>query len=313
MSFLCLSTKMIEHGKAYKVGKNEHILDDKLKLTEKIPYNQRVLNDLYQHIRYVVPLLEKYDIDYFAIGGTLLGAIRHKGFIPWAIDIDLAVNKKNFDKLKFYIDELNRVDSRYIWIETSPGIRVYYKKNAVIDFFTCDEKDSIHSVYSYPYNPDGTPSFEVFTYCFPKLLFVTEDIYPTIKVPFEDIHIKAPKNYKALLYLNYSTTVLEEIRAPSDNHMTLHENPFDKYKYVFLRKYVSEIMRYSYPEFYKIVLLITQKKFNKAFSKYNNNSEYSNSLRINFFTIIFQSPALLKDIYYRFGAILLLSALYQNL
>ena len=39
------------------------------------------------------------NIPYFMVGGTMLGAIRHKGFIPWDDDMDFAVSRKDFERL----------------------------------------------------------------------------------------------------------------------------------------------------------------------------------------------------------------------
>ena len=41
----------------------------------------------------------KHDIKYRLEAGTLLGAIRHKGFVPWDDDCDVALTRENYQKL----------------------------------------------------------------------------------------------------------------------------------------------------------------------------------------------------------------------
>lgn len=44
-------------------------------------------------------LCQKYDLKYSIVFGTLLGAIRHQGFIPWDNDIDVAMPREDYEKL----------------------------------------------------------------------------------------------------------------------------------------------------------------------------------------------------------------------
>ena len=58
-----------------------------------------------------IEVCNKLNLNYFLCGGTLIGAVRHKGFIPWDDDIDVCMLRKDYD---IFINEAQKyLDDKY--------------------------------------------------------------------------------------------------------------------------------------------------------------------------------------------------------
>lgn len=109
-------------------------------------------------LKFFIKICEKHHLTYFLIAGTALGAVRHKGFIPWDDDIDVALPREDYDKLmtltsefegtNYFLQNYN-TDPKYIYNyakirdNTTTYIENYYKTYQInhgvwIDIFPFD-------------------------------------------------------------------------------------------------------------------------------------------------------------------------------
>ncbi|MCQ2072806.1 MAG: LicD family protein [Bacteroidaceae bacterium] len=158
------------------------------------------------------------DIRYYLCAGTLIGAVRHKGYIPWDDDIDIMMLRPDYDKFlkcfNGYYKELNVLAPELDWNYYAPYANVIDNRTILIE------------------GNNGHNGFEV---------GVKIDIFPFDVLPKSEIRYSLER--KIVLKLNYVLYIKRSLSPYKSwpKRSKMYYWLFKPYSYGFLQKIIHHI------------------------------------------------------------------------
>lgn len=151
-----------------------------------------------------VNFCEEHNLQYFICGGTLLGAVRHKGFIPWDDDIDILMPRPDFEKFQEIVKKNNLLIDHYLEVHSfglknlnDPFCKVMNLNTVMDKHYIEDEFDKHLWLDVFPM--DGLPESDKKTKKIYKKILFLRRILVMLKAKEEVIKNESKTKLKAMI------------------------------------------------------------------------------------------------------------------
>lgn len=132
-------------------------------------------------LKFVDSICRENELKYFMAFGTLIGAVRHQGYIPWDDDIDICMYRKDYEKFRYIMQSQNQ----YRFIDMTTNNDYYFLFGRVTDKRTqllLPHKPKIHGlgVFIDVFPIDNAPPKEYETEWYNNYLDLRKKIISTV-------------------------------------------------------------------------------------------------------------------------------------
>ncbi|WP_395477415.1 LicD family protein [Rickettsia endosymbiont of Pantilius tunicatus] len=202
-------THVLEHDWRYKTLTDEEI--------KKYRISENTALSLYQIMKDTHELLTKHNINYWIDGGTLLGAVRHQGIIPYDDDLDIGIIQEDEIRLQQIFPEFQKLG-----YSISHDLAYKICQKGCIDIFTFQKEQNkfIHA------------NLKTRTQ-YPNDFFYDHELLPLKKYKFGNIEVFGPYNPKENLNRQYPEwDKYAVIHHPHNFHLFFLSNIEKKTKFI---------------------------------------------------------------------------------
>lgn len=170
-------------------------------------------------------ICEKKHIGYYIAYGSLLGAIRHKGFIPWDDDIDIIIPRKDYNKFLAVLKSDDKEIPEWMKIVDSETKGYYYPFAKIVDSRTCAKMDdnlTEHGIWIDVFPIDGLPNNNILGRIHINVCLVLRAIVISMTTDFSSSSLGERRTVKKILYLFAKIIGKKNICTISEKMMQLY-------------------------------------------------------------------------------------------